>query len=277
MRRVSVIMTVHNRKEKTLKCLSQIYSMNIPEDVKLDVYMTDDGCTDGTPETVAVEYPDVHIVKGDGSLFWNRGMYSAWVEAAKQSADYYLWLNDDTYIYKDALDKLLIVSEDKKGESIVIGSTCDSETRSLITYGGKNEKGEYVLNVDSAEKCIYMNGNIVLVPDYVFKIVGFNDPYYSHAMGDYDYGLMAKEKGIYIYVVPGFCGECDLHDCVSTWKNPDKTLRERWHAFFKPTGANPFEFFYYRRKHYGFIPACCTFVSNFLHVLFPSFWQTDKR
>ena len=47
-------MTVHNRKEKTLKCLSQIYSMNIPEDVKLDVYMTDDGCTDGTPETVVV-------------------------------------------------------------------------------------------------------------------------------------------------------------------------------------------------------------------------------
>lgn len=277
MKKVAVIMTVHNRKEKTMKCLSQIYSLNIPEDIKLDIYMTDDGCTDGTPVCVSENYPDVNIIEGDGTLFWNKGMYVAWCEASKSEPDYYLWLNDDTFIYDDTLVKLLKESASKADNAIIIGSTCDTSTKSQITYGGQIIRGTFVMSNEKAEKCTYMNGNIVLVPDQVFKIVGYNDPYYSHAMGDYDYGLMAKSKGIHIYVAPGFCGECDLHDCVSTWKNPDKSLKERWKAFFRPTGANPFEYFYYRKKNYGVFPACCTFVSNFVHVLFPRCWSDDYR
>ena len=277
MRRVAVLMTVHNRKDKTLMCMSQIYNMTLPDDVQLEIYMTDDGCTDGTPEAVSEMYPEVHIVSGDGTLFWNKGMYLAWNEASKTDPDYFLWLNDDTYLYADTLLKLLSVSEAKADKSIIIGDTCDTETKSTITYGGKTRNGSYVFDSTNASPCFYMNGNIVLIPDHVFRIVGYNDPYYSHAMGDYDYGLMAAKKGVDIYVAPGFCGECDLHDCISTWKNPDKSLCERWQAFFKPTGANPFEFFYYRKKNYGVFPACCTFVSNFLHVLFPRFWDNDRR
>lgn len=277
MRRIAIIMTVHNRKAKTLMCLSQIHSMTLPDDVSLKIYMTDDGCTDGTAEDVLRQYPDVNVVYGDGTLFWNKGMYVAWQEASKSKADYYLWLNDDTYVYADTLLKLLTVSQSIDDKAIIIGSTCDTVTRSVITYGGKDRNGKYVMDDNNPSKCCYMNGNIVLIPDYVYNEVGYNDPYYSHAMGDYDYGLMAAKKGVSIFVAPGFCGECDLHDCISTWKNPEKPLSERWRAFFKPTGANPFEFFYYRKKHYGLLPACCTFVSNFLHVLFPIFWDNDRR
>ena len=61
--------------------------------------MTDDGCTDGTIEAVRDKFHDVRIVKGDGSLFWNRGMLKAWEAAStEKSYDYYIWLNDDTII-----------------------------------------------------------------------------------------------------------------------------------------------------------------------------------
>lgn len=270
-------MTVHNRKDKTIECLKRIESLYIPEKIKIVVYVTDDGCTDGTPEAIMKDFPHVNIVKGDGSLFWNRGMYEAWKVASKNSHDYYLWLNDDTFIYNDTLIKLYTTSKIFYDRAIILGTTCDIKTRNIITYGGKDKNMEYAFDKNKPSKCMYMNGNIVLIPKYVYDIVGYNDSYYSHAMGDYDYGLMAIEKGIEIYTAAGFCGECDLHDQVSTWKNPEKSLKDRWKAFFKPTGANPFEYFYYRRKHYGIIPACKTFVSNFVHVLFPQFWNPDKR
>lgn len=277
MKSIAIIMTVHNRKAKTLECLERIESLKIPENYTIKIHLTDDGCTDGTPEAIRELFPSVNIIEGDGTLFWNRGMYKAWTEAAKSNHDFYLWLNDDTFLYNDTIVRLIETSTSFDDKAIILGTTCDTATKSVITYGGKTPDGQYAHNNEKPSECIYMNGNIVLIPRFVFSTVGYNDPYYSHAMGDYDYGLMAVKKGIKIYSAAGFCGECDLHEQVSTWKNPNKPLKERWKALFKPTGANPFQYFYYRRKHFGTVAACKTFISNFAHVLFPQFWNPDKR
>ena len=34
----------------------------------------------------------------------------------------------------------------------------------------------------------YFNGNIVLVPQFVFRQLGYLDDYFTHSKGDYDYG-----------------------------------------------------------------------------------------
>lgn len=83
MKSIAVLLTVHNRKEKTLRCLQNLFKQEIPADYLIDVYLTDDGCTDGTPEAIRAQYPQVHIIKGNGNLFWNRGMYTAWEAATK--------------------------------------------------------------------------------------------------------------------------------------------------------------------------------------------------
>ena len=71
--KIAAIMTCHNRKNKTMACLKSLFTI-IPE---TDVYLTDDGSTDGTSEAVLYTYPNVHIISGDGNLYWNRGMYVA--------------------------------------------------------------------------------------------------------------------------------------------------------------------------------------------------------
>ena len=104
---VAVLMTVYNRKDSTLKCLSLLYrqtdSLSRAGKYRFSVYLTDDGSTDGTSEAVSSLFPDVNIIKGDGSLFWNRGMCAAWDEAARTSPDFYLWLNDDTMLKPGAV------------------------------------------------------------------------------------------------------------------------------------------------------------------------------
>ncbi|MBQ7945239.1 MAG: glycosyltransferase family 2 protein [Bacteroidales bacterium] len=275
MKKIAALLTVYNRKDKTVQCLQNLFSQEgINVIYSIDVYLTDDGCSDGTSETVIGLFPDVNIIKGDGSLFWNRGMFSAWKKAAEKSFDYFLWLNDDTFLYSDSIVRLVKCSQDYPN-IILVGSTCDISTKSSITYGGMDKHKNMIYDKKEPKPCYYMHGNIVLIPNYVYEKVGMNDPKYRHSLGDHDYGLMAQKLGINVYVAPGLYGECDRHESISTWKNPNVDLRTRWKAFFSPTGRNPFEFFYYRKKHFGVIPACKSFITNFIHVLFPSLWKHD--
>ena len=77
---IAVLMTVHNRKHETLACLKSLFQAKIPENYSIEVFLTNDGCTDGTPEEIRLLYPSVHILNGSGELYWNRGMYIVNVE-----------------------------------------------------------------------------------------------------------------------------------------------------------------------------------------------------
>ena len=74
--KIAVLYTCFNRKAHTLsslKCLfaSLDYYNNIAKDkISITVYLTDDGCTDGTVEAICRVYPDkdIIILKGDGNL-----------------------------------------------------------------------------------------------------------------------------------------------------------------------------------------------------------------
>ena len=50
MKYCAVLLTVFNRKDKTLQCLSRLFDQLPVEDLQIDVFQTDDGCTDGTAE-----------------------------------------------------------------------------------------------------------------------------------------------------------------------------------------------------------------------------------
>ena len=272
MDKIAALLTVHNRRDKTLACIEHLRQQKDDDAFLVDIYLTNDGCTDGTQEAIAERFPDVHIINGDGSLFWNRGMLMAWRAAALNNYDYYLWLNDDTNLYNDTVALLLNCSRKHNEQAIIVGTTCAINNPGLITYGGW-VRGALLDNVDEEHQCSTFNGNIVLIPKYVYVLLGTTDPYYHHALGDFDYGLRASKLGIEIWTVQGIMGECNRHSLPTVWKDPQRPLHQRWKNFFSPLGNNPFEFFHFRKKHFGFIPACLTFISNFLHLIFPRFWK----
>ena len=133
IKNIAIIMTCHNRVNKTLECLGALHKQDINPSIHIETFLVDDGSTDDTQEKVLNNYPEVKILVGDGTLFWNRGMHLAFSEALKKSFDYYLWINDDTILYPHALLTLLTthgdVTKNNYIPSIVVGSTQDSKTK----------------------------------------------------------------------------------------------------------------------------------------------------
>lgn len=135
-------------------------------------------------------YPKVHIINGNGNLFWNRGMHTAWEEAAKNHYDFYLWLNDDTFVYSNMLTSLLQAAKEKGNEAIIVGAT-QSIDHQTTTYGGRLENGEIPKPNGELVSIHHFNGNIVLIPHYVYDKIG-NLDYHLHIVKEIltmDFGL----------------------------------------------------------------------------------------
>ena len=268
-------MTVFNRKESTLSCLKSVYDLCLQNCYIINVFLTNDGCTDGTPEEVARNYPEVTIINGNGNLFWNRGMWTAWNVASKKNFDFYLWLNDDTFLYPNALEELLKASSLKDNKSILVGSTKSSKT-AIITYGGYTKDKRYVIPNGDIQHVHHFNGNIVLVPRYVYNVLGNLDPFFTHSNGDIDYGMRGNEAGISSFIVGEYLGECERHTSLDKWCNPDYSLKERWKALHKPNGMPPKEKFYLQRKHQNIFVATFHFFTIYLRCFIPQLWRLKK-
>lgn len=269
---IAVLLTVHNRKAKTLECLQRLYAQLPLDGYQVDVYLTDDGCTDGTPEAVRQQFPQVHIIHGDGNLFWNRGMYTAWQEAAKEDYDFYLWLNDDTLLLPNALKSLLDTSQSKLNRAIIVAAN-RAKNEEKVTYSGHNKNGKITPN-GSLQSCDTFNGNCVLIPRYVYQKLGNLDWKFRHAIGDLDYGYRAKRAGIEMYVSSEYLGICDNNPKLPAWARKEVPLLKRLKNLYSPLGyAEPIPFFHYERKNFGLMTAIKHFISIHIRVLFPQLWK----
>ena len=272
---ISVLITCHNRKEKTLQCLNALFNQKgLSESYLIDVFLVDDGCTDGTPEAIRLDFPQVTIIQGDGNLYWNRGMHLAWKTAAEfKDFDYYLWLNDDTFLFKNGLEILL---NEVFAKSIVCGVTRAS-TNGNVTYGGISNKNHKLLIPNgSYQNADYCNGNCVLIPSYVYKKLGNLDPIFQHALGDFDYSMRARKKGVDIKVAPEFVGLCESHENTPKWRSNSLNVLNRLKNLYTPiSGCYPPEFFVFDKRHYGIFPACLHFFSIHLRSICPKLWSNS--
>ena len=275
MKRIAVLLTVFNRKEGTLKCLANLRNVDLPEGYRIDIYMTNDGCTDGTPEAVREQFPEVTIVEGDGTLFWNRGMYKAWEAAAKAyDYDYYLWLNDDTFLMRNCLSELLD-DVDSANDKAIIVATIRSCHQEKTTYGGHVLNGEgLVVPNGKMQECCTMNGNCVLIPRAVFKKCSNLDWTFRHAIGDLDYGYRARKAGFRIYSSKEWLGYCENNPKLPAWARPEVPFLKRVHNLYSPLGyAEPVPFFHYELRNFGLATAIKHFISINIRVCFPSLWK----
>ena len=245
---IAVLMTCHNRVETTLSCLRRL----VPQLADCDrVFLVDDGSNDGTGARVRKAYPAARVIDGDGKLFWAKGMHKAWKTAAKEEDwDYYLWLNDDVMLKADAICGLRSDYAKLTPASVLVGA-CEYEGQ--CTYGATDSNDCRITPNGQLQIANgWLNGNVVLVPQPVFKKVGMISSDYSHARADYDYAERLKLSGIPFYVSSKYVGTCPF-DFVE--KVRGKGLRERLSWLWKPGYFNLHDLYLIRSRYHGQVAA----------------------
>jgi len=223
------------------------------------------------------------VVPGPGHLFWNGGMRLAFEVAQRDDPDFYLLLNDDTYLHRGALRTLLEVHEERtRAEGrpcLVIGSAVDPVTGEQ-SYGGWRRGPRLIPTRFSrvppgpqAIPCDTAHGNCVLVPRAVVRRIGLLDAVFTHAMGDLDYGLRAARAGCGLWLAPGYVATCQGNDGRGLFAEEGLGPRERWRRLIGPKGLPPRAWLTFNARHGGLLwplTFCWPYLKAWLQALRPA-------
>lgn len=247
-----IIIPVHNRKEFTRRCLLSLRQQTYKD---FKIIVVDDGSTDGTGEMLAVEFPEVHVIKGDGNLWWT-GAINLGVKYVLKIADdydYILLFNNDTEVEKNYLLKMSKLV--KLEQNIIIGSVeVEEDSENIIKSGGviiKIFRGKMcVLNKNKELKDFdnkhyeyvdVLTGRGTLYPIIIFKKIGLFDSLHFPHYGDFDLPLRARKQGyklivFYNLIVKSF-KETKIQNNIQ--KKNIYNLQDFWPYFFdKHSNAN---------------------------------------
>ena len=273
---VAVLVTVYNRKDVTIDGLNTLKVAFDPvsESYTFDIYMVDDGSTDGTGATVHTMFPEINVIDGNGSLFWGGGMLKAWKAAISsgKSYDYFLWYNDDSFLRPDAIKTIF----DSAGDNVVVtGAFCDAS--GVVSYGGKDRNNKLIAPNGESQGVYFMNGNLVLISKKIVDQIGILDERLKHGGGDFEYGLRARKAGFKILLTSDYVGVANRHDeeipkyCLSKY-----TLKQRLQFLKSPVYAPKIHFHYNVIAH-GYIRACFNYMLCYVGTFFPSLYVFMKK
>ena len=222
MAHLSIIIPIYNRLNITREGLEYIqaamdeYNSQSQETQKysVDLIIVDDGSTDGSPEWINENYPDVTVVKTPGNLWWT-GSANFGIQYAIDNRRDLLGIimqNDDVVVEKDWL---ITMAEaiDKQPRAIIGCATTTLEQKNEIQFGGtishpwfartifknKNKK-RADFSKGHLESSFYLSGRGLYILLSVFKEIGlFDDKNFKHR-GDIDIPLRAKKAGYKLLV-----------------------------------------------------------------------------
>ena len=283
MKKVVIILTCFNRKEKTTKCIQSLAAAQVP-DCHFVYLVVDDCSTDGTEAALLQlaneQQLSITVIQGTGSLFYtggmNRGMVTA--RAQFQDADAYMLINDDVQFDSEALAQMVTDAfaqqvgrseQQNRTAGVFVGATRDDAGK--FSYGGvRYIKGIRYIPVkpeDADRSCDTFNANCVLVPRQIFDDVAVMDTAYMHSMGDFDYGLRIHKKGYPIMVYDRYIGVCNKNAVEGSWNDRTLSRKERFALKESNKGLPRKEWFHFLNRNFGFGTAVVRSITPYIRIV----------
>lgn len=264
MTTVLALFTCFNRKEKSIHAIESLLSGN--PGIDFTFLVVDDGSTDGTAEALRARNFPVRILRGDGSLFYSRGMGMGMDTLLREDTDYdyLLMMNDDVDFYPGCIEAMALQSG---GKDVIVGATEDTEGK--LSYSGiQYERGIHYRFMDpgETEPADTMNANCVLIPYALFRRTGSMDRHYHHSLGDFDYGFALREAGGTLRVSQGYVGLCCDNPQTGTWHDRSLSLKQRLKKKESVKGDPIGPWFYYLKKHFGLFTAIKSSLTPYIRI-----------
>lgn len=217
MKKVTILIPIHNRLEITKEGLSSLYKALYyyneygKGSILYSIIVIDDGSTDGSKDYIAEVYKDIYLLKGDGHLWWtgciNLGARFAINEI---QSDYLLLWNDDIFPNQNYFLIIESLIYDIRFINTVIGSKIifKNSPEKIWSVGGYFNKfsGNFGMKnkiKDNKKKiinCQWQPGMGTLIPVNVITSYGiiWDEKNFPQYHGDSDFTLQCSTKGIQI-------------------------------------------------------------------------------
>lgn len=213
---ISIIIPIFNRIEVTKVGLSLLYASiaNVPNSnstCNFEVVVVDDGSTDGSSEWIRENHPSVHILKGDGNLWWSGAInVGSKYSLETLQADYLLLWNDDVIPADEYFINISEIISTTYLENTILGSKIMTYEQPHLIWalGGFFNKFSgslgmivennnlYGSNID----CDWLNGMGTLIPSTIIlkHNLWWDEVRFPQYHGDSDFTLRCKKKGVKI-------------------------------------------------------------------------------
>lgn len=210
--KVEMVIPVYNRRETTLQALRSLRHIDA-ENLQVHIVIVDDGSTDGTSEAIEKNFPEVQIVKGDGTLHYAAGTNRGISAALHRNPDYIVTMNDDAVYHEQFLQRLLKTAAAHPHS--VVGSLLllwnEPHRVFQIGFEWKTLAGGWAQADDltafdfsgEAFEVEGMAGNCVLFPVAAIRECGLMDEEkFPHGWGDMQYVVRMKKMGWKLLIAP---------------------------------------------------------------------------
>lgn len=267
--KIAIIITINNRYKETKKCLINLNKqIQIYDRFEVDVYLSDSSETNLKFSMNNINF-NLKYQKIGYDIYWNLGMNESWKTASMAyKYDFYLWLNNDTYLFNNGLKIFFDDYRKIDSKSILVGIT---EHNDEITYGGREKLDGPITKPNGYPQQIkIMNGNCVLIPNSSFKKLGFLDKKFTHSLGDIDYGLRSIKNNIPLYCTSSIVANCKTNNFK--WYDSE-LLNKRYKNLISPKGVPLFEYFYFNNKHFGILRGLKFILATLTALFFPRVYK----
>ncbi|MEC7640889.1 MAG: glycosyltransferase family 2 protein [Nitrospinota bacterium] len=185
---LSVIIASFNTRQILLSCLASLYDHT--QDIGFEVFVVDNGSTDGSAQAVAENFPQVTLIKNSE----NRGLSAAFNQGIRESGSRYIaLLNSDTALIENCFLKLIRFLDDNTGFAVCSPQIIDEtgEATSMRLWQDTPQDafwrilGKYdVAGQDSrmgkieTKETETLGGSCLIIRRALFEIIGLMDENY---------------------------------------------------------------------------------------------------
>lgn len=214
MRTLTVIVLSWNGRELTRDTLASLAACRIPQGWRLHALVVDNASSDGSPDMVRREFPEVELLALTENRRFAGGNNAGLERALAAGADAVMLLNNDVVADPGMVEKLLAAMAERPDAGGFTPLIYHAPPGDLIWYAGgrcapwlahsahigirEHDHGQYRGLTETG----YLTGCCLLAPAEVWRKVGPLDERYFIYAEDADWSLRARAQGYPLLFVP---------------------------------------------------------------------------
>jgi GT2 family glycosyltransferase len=208
---VWAVVLAFNQLDYTRECLRALRALDPAAE---RILLVDNGSTDGTPERVRSEFPEVEVLALGANRWFAGGVNAGLERALGAGAGSILLLNNDLVLERGALGVMTraLEADPARGavspklfyfdppDRIWFAGGIVSRGIGLIRHRGVNRKDDAFR--DAAQPVEYVSGAAVLIARAALERTGLLDTDYVIYVEDVDWSARARKKGFVLWYEP---------------------------------------------------------------------------